>query len=290
MTTAHFPPQPFQASPLPSTELCLQDDIRFLHPGYPGYPAPLNVLLRLPRVDRTSTGTFGVHYRTALIACQIIGNNAFDTGRLALDDKGQRLVHGSPDGILEESVYYFFVDDYPSQYAVVPSFQDWEFPHDRIPDSWPKPSPSAIRETRCGLTNFSSPLHEALLVPGREWSWYDMNGMRLYGLGAGQNEIDNEVNTIPLKSDVHDIFDNRWFAIVPKTADSGTPQYVSHILSPSAAEFWPSQHNILIKSLYPDSRPYLFARFAWAILLQVKDFICEGLERRVVQVCMDKDL
>jgi len=112
MTTALSPlkSKAFRESPLPPTELKSHGEIRFLHPGY---PAPTNTLLYLPRVDPTSTDTFGVHYGTALIACQIIANNAFD-GRLALDEKCQQLVDASLDSVLTADVYYFFVGDDPS--------------------------------------------------------------------------------------------------------------------------------------------------------------------------------
>jgi hypothetical protein len=73
----------FEAYPIPLTELELS--IHFLHPGY---PPPTKILISLPRVDRVAADAataFGVHHRTALLACQIIAGNAFDTGRLALD-------------------------------------------------------------------------------------------------------------------------------------------------------------------------------------------------------------
>jgi len=113
-----------------------------------------------------------------------------------------------------------------------------------------------------------------------------MNGMRNYGSGD-LRDINNETNILPLKSDIHGIFDDRCFAIVPKKAEDGTLRYVSHILSKRAEEFWPSHHNILVQSLKQDSRPYLFARFAWAILFQMKAFVCEGPARRVVQLRND---
>jgi len=61
----------------------------------------------------TTTTTFRVHYQTALVACQIIANNAFATGRLTLDQAGQQLVDLPLDGILTEDTYYFFVGDSP---------------------------------------------------------------------------------------------------------------------------------------------------------------------------------
>ena len=106
-TTPHGPR--FVAYPFPLAELESRQPIRFLHPGYPTN----NMLLCLPRVDCTPTGTFGVHYRTALLACQIIAGNAFDTGRLTLDKAGQRPVDLPLDDVLTEAVYYLIVGDGP---------------------------------------------------------------------------------------------------------------------------------------------------------------------------------
>jgi hypothetical protein len=83
----------FTAYPLPPRELSLRREIRFLHPGY----LVSNTLLSLPRVDY-DMGTFGVHYRIALLACQIIGGNVFDTGHLALDQAGQQQVNVPLEG------------------------------------------------------------------------------------------------------------------------------------------------------------------------------------------------
>ena len=92
---------------VPPTEPRTQQIIRFLHPGY----SFSNILLSLPRVDPVEgTTTFGVHSRTALVACQIIAGNAFDTGRLTLDQAGQQDVN---DDILTKDAYYFIVGDDP---------------------------------------------------------------------------------------------------------------------------------------------------------------------------------
>jgi hypothetical protein len=94
----------------PPTELLCRDAIRFLHPGY----SIQNTLLSLPRVDRVeNTTTFGVHHRTALLACQIIAGNAFDTSHLTLDKEGQRPVNLLLDDVLTEEEYYLIVGDHP---------------------------------------------------------------------------------------------------------------------------------------------------------------------------------
>jgi hypothetical protein len=118
--------------------------------------------------------------------------------------------------------------------------------------------------------------------------------MRRYGRDLG--DIDNPLNLLPLRPDIHKCFDKRFFVFVPKAAGRGSastlemetssrsPQYVSHILSASAAEYWPTYHNTIIQYLEDGARPYLFARFAWAILLFVKPFITSGFSRHVVSL------
>jgi hypothetical protein len=100
------------AHSLPPTELLSREAIRFLHPGY----SIQNRLLSLPRVDRVenTTTTFGVHHRTALLACQIIAGNAFDTSHLTLDKEGQQPVNLLLDDILTEKEYYLIIGDHPS--------------------------------------------------------------------------------------------------------------------------------------------------------------------------------
>jgi hypothetical protein len=102
--------------PIPPRDLESRDRIIFRHPGY---PVERNSLLLLPRVDAASAAssatdptTYGVHHRTALLACQIIANNAFD-GYLTLDQAGQHLVNVLLDDILIENEYYFVAGDSP---------------------------------------------------------------------------------------------------------------------------------------------------------------------------------
>ena len=111
MATAAPPPFPTQHPPPPSLELGSRNDICFHHPGYEGSSS---LLLTLPRVDSIAaadtTPTYGVHHRTALLACQIIAGNAFNNSRLALDRAGQQSVQIPLDSVLTDNKYYFIVD------------------------------------------------------------------------------------------------------------------------------------------------------------------------------------
>ncbi|KAF4634867.1 hypothetical protein G7Y89_g3244 [Cudoniella acicularis] len=291
MATADPPPfLPQRRPPKPPLELGSRDDICFCHPGYHAY----DLLLTLPRVDSTAvadaTPAYGVHHRTALLACQIIAGNAFNNSRFTVDKAGRQPVQVPLDGVLTDSQYYFIVDG-SDLYPIVPSFQDWQFPHDRIPDLWP---PAAASSTAtCGITNTNFAIDMAHLVPQKERTWYNDNKMTRYG--AGLPDIDNRVNILPLRKDIHHCFDNRWFVIVPKITKvetgSATPsiQYITHIISRDATEIWPIYHNTLIESLHSSSRAYLFARFAWAILFRVKSFVIDGRPRHVIQIHKDEE-
>ncbi|KAL2192915.1 hypothetical protein P885DRAFT_72655 [Corynascus similis CBS 632.67] len=182
-------------------ELRSREDIYFLHPGYDSH----NTLLCLPRVDST-TSTYGVHHRTALLACQIIAGNAFMNSYLAFDKADKQ---------------YYFIVEASELYPIVPSFQDWEFPHGRIPNWWPSVITASLSTMDCGITN------------------------------ADPSDIDNRANILPLRKDIHYAFDARWFVIIPRIVTTNpslqpSPQYVTHIISPNAAELWPTYHTTLL--------------------------------------------
>jgi hypothetical protein len=115
--------------------------------------------------------------------------------------------------------------------------------------------------------------------------------MGRYGRELLRN-INDSANILPLKSDLYKCFDKRWFIIIPKSMETTAPyssQYVTHILLEEAAELWPTYHNTAIQYLDEKARCYLFARFAWAILLLVKPFILAGFPRYVIRLRMSGD-
>ncbi|EAQ90684.1 hypothetical protein CHGG_02619 [Chaetomium globosum CBS 148.51] len=85
---------------------------------------------RMPRVDHVLSVDgelqFGVDHQTALAACQIVANNAFD-GFLALDKAGAQPVNApvSSDIILTASEYYFIVPSSPRTHLVPSNERAW---------------------------------------------------------------------------------------------------------------------------------------------------------------------
>jgi hypothetical protein len=145
------------------------------------------------------------------------------------------------------------------------------------------PSSSAWVQQRCALTNHSSGLTVAHIIPKEEVEWFSRNDMGRYanddleGLGGSQN-------LVPLRADIHVCFDSRHFTMVPKPSDAagaGDWAYVAHSLSND--EFTALYHNIPLLYLEGISPEYLFARFAWSILIRIKRFIVAGPSRQVIQ-------
>lgn len=292
-----------QTFPIPSENLKDHQTISFAHPGYKDTSAEFNIFLRLPSADQIGDVS-GVHHGTALTACQIIANNAFDKGFLASDPAGNNRVHIPIDGLLTEKLYYFVIPNLTGMYIildsyiiiitnnsfsilepypVVPSFRDWEFPHDKLPDSWPVVRQPLFNGYRCSVSNFTQLLESAHLIPGEEADWFIKNDMEKY-CSEFLLKVDTPNNLIQMKVDIHRLFDARGLVIVPKkiTAD-GVPQYVTHMINNRDAEFWPTYHNVALQYLPRNSQAFLFARFAWAILLSVKSFITRKGRRYVIR-------
>ncbi|KAF5019789.1 hypothetical protein F66182_8158 [Fusarium sp. NRRL 66182] len=282
-------PMPRSLSAVSSLEVrdLNRDQIRFYHPGY---LKPLNLLFCLPRVDyNPADGGFGVHYLTALTACQIIANNAFGEGWLARDEKGKDRVRAD-EKVLMQRDYWFFMDGGEERYSIVPSFKDWQFPHDRLPDWWVAPSATqGLHNKRCAITNTSYAFTWAHLIPREEQAWFNKNGMGVYG--GGSHTIDDPHNILPLKADLYVCFDQSVFALIPKGNDCVSPngvenapnKYLLHVLDGRESEFTALYHNRPVESLVEGSREYLFARFAWSVFSYLKPFLTSGVGRRVIR-------
>lgn len=179
-------------------------------------------------------------------------------------------------------------------YPIVPGFQDWEFPHGRIPDFWPQTiTGTPVTPPLCGVTNCSYAAEEAHLVPKTEVLWYQRNKMERYGQDL--RDINDVANVTHMRSDLHKSFDDHQFVIVPKVDDAGPvssptgSQYATHIVWKKAAELWPTHHDILVQNLPQISCPYLFARFAWTVLFQARPFLIRGISRHVIRVSASED-
>ncbi|KAE8400375.1 hypothetical protein BDV37DRAFT_209902 [Aspergillus pseudonomiae] len=279
-------------------------DIYFHHPGYPD---PHNILLILPGIDHPKGG---IHHRIALSACGVLANNNFN-GWLTEDREGNVRVELPLDGILHKRDYYFHVPgDHPDPYPIVPSFEDWIFPHERLPPGWkidipreashPTPRQSTLaeavlsRDIRCRLTNHIEGTECAHLIPRSQSIWFQRNMMSRYGRlpRPGGEPVDTPRNVILLRSDIHSSFDYKRFSFVPKPAhainNSAQPtgnqplSYVTHLVnSPEPHELTSLYHNVKLQPLCGVAPEYVFARFAWTIFQYIPMFLQAGVPRRL---------
>ncbi|KAF1958577.1 hypothetical protein CC80DRAFT_441077 [Byssothecium circinans] len=259
---------------------------------HPGYSDTGNILLALPALDHPQGG---IHHETARIACAILANNRWE-GFLTETRAGQPAQVG-PDGILQGKNYYFLVSQEApdDKYAVVPSFGHWRFPHDNLPQFWasceppklphdrPLPRQSSLgeatlaRDISCRITNHIEGTEHAHLVPRSEERWFSENGMFRYTNQQcpGSEPVDDAQNAMLLRSDVHTIFDQKRFAVVPKSS-----VLLVHITAPgSSLELTKLYHNVSLQPLVGVAIQYLLARFAWTIFAQSINFIQQGLKR-----------
>jgi hypothetical protein len=162
--------------------------IRFRHPGYPNEFS--DALFRLHCFDDSG----GLHHATAWLACAIVAGNEWE-GYLSSDRlSGQRLA-ASMDEVLTESDYWFHIPNCSSPYPVVPSFQNWQFPHHNLPPGWghlPAPKDSVpqaslntsfairVRDQSCRITQCRDCTDAAHLCPCSEHAWFNLNDMGAY--------------------------------------------------------------------------------------------------------------
>ncbi|KAI1184606.1 hypothetical protein F5B17DRAFT_72372 [Nemania serpens] len=139
-----------------------------------------------------------------------------------------------------------------------------------------------MRDGGCRITGSRVAPEAAHLVSVEAQGWFEHNQMERYCRGESRpiaQNIDDDSNMISLRRDLHFLFDQRRFSVVPKRP---TPQNAKrqqenvgdphpllfvHVLLPdSSDELCALYHN---RSLQPvsglDVRPeFLFARFAWS--------------------------
>lgn len=226
-------------------------------------------------------------------------------------------------------------------YPIVPNFENWRFPHKRLPSSWLKtheppaatPAPSISNSiaqrlrtlqpphTTCIISAHGAAIEQAHIVPKACTEWFAHNDMNRYNNPSPlqADHIDQALNKISLRSDLHNLFDATFLTIIPKpvfvqppsppssssgnptTAGVSTPRVPSqdgpqyalsvHVLSTPMVELIPLYHNLALRypglgpvagpsQQYLGSREFLFARFAWSIFKLVQGFL--DTERWVV--------
>ncbi|KAI8960864.1 hypothetical protein F5Y11DRAFT_328362 [Daldinia sp. FL1419] len=291
--------------------------IDIYHPGYPD----LNPLLSLHASDKG-----GIHYTLVYYACCIVAGNIWheDEGRLEKADTPFLSESRNPtpikipeDDILKGRRYYFHNPKYPTgRYPIVSSFDRWIFP-DKLPAPWESLRPSLIpaNETTqesepppavachtesCRVTGHLNALDMAHIVPEACGLWFRANFMREYASSSTvhNNALNDTPNRVPLRTDIHRLWDKSNLAIVPKpnpkpenapknelTAPR-TYTLATHVLRPPGKsddgnlELIQFYHNLKTYSFIGNPIEYLFARFAWSLFVDTIMLLFQGKDAK----------
>ena len=279
--------------------------IRIRHPQYPDEN---NILLDLLAPDHPNGG---LHHALALTACGIIVGNNWE-GWFTETKDGLKIELRANELLLRPD-YYFHLPSQSSPldpYAVVPSFREWKFPHDKLPESWSDPvqaTPSTrlypasslfpallARDASCRMSAHEEGTQAAHICPRSEEDWFDSNEMSIYNLNpqmTGAQSMDDVSNAMLLRADLHKSFDAQKFVFVPKASrpvhglstTDNTPEhiFVIHLLSPSQ-ELGILYHNVSLQAIPDVGREFLFARFAWTLFPFLQSFLRRGVARYIL--------
>jgi hypothetical protein len=152
---------------------------------------PVNDLefLILPAYDRLGPNLqFGLHHETVVTACMIVACNR--SGYLSkFRNRDAAHVDVALDSLLLPGTYYYHLDDTKTGelYPICRDFENWRFPHGRIPASWSVESSTGNqnwpsnwtalsqkikdRDTTCLISRATESLTTAHVVPNEDNEW-----------------------------------------------------------------------------------------------------------------------
>ncbi|KIM40496.1 hypothetical protein M413DRAFT_412424 [Hebeloma cylindrosporum] len=213
--------------------------------------------LKLPAYD-CCPPKGGIHYGTALVACEILTCNKSGYLSSSRNRDGDGRVNVDLDSVIPAGKYYYHLDMEPSDplYPICQVFSCWKFPHNKLPSAWehkhPKSAPqvwpsdweeiSQVLENRdaaCLVSEWTESLTVAHIVHHTEEKWLQRNRMDAQ-------------------------FDRGGIIIVPES-----DQLVVHFLrrAGKAASLY---HNVPFSHKDSLSFELLYAHFAWGLMNIVK--------------------
>ncbi|KAH6982345.1 hypothetical protein BKA56DRAFT_643927 [Ilyonectria sp. MPI-CAGE-AT-0026] len=185
----------------------------------------------------------GIHHDTARIACAILAACRWD-GFLS-STRNRTPLSAGPDEVLPPGRYYFCIEG-EDQYPVVPNFDQFT----------------------------------AHIIPSGQSDWWQRNRMSILYTGNIEQCLDRSAkNTILLRRDLHKMWDDNKFAIVPKAG-----KWAVHVLWHSPiVEIQERSHNLELQPLADVSRHFFLCRFAMAVFSK-SVFLTQKVTRKLAVV------
>ena len=265
------------------------------HPGYGEYGT---ILFTLSACDGRNGDQ--IDYDTLHTSCAIVARNRFD-GWLSSDLLGKAVIYADHHGLIVAATYFFHVPVAESSstvarksdmhYPVVPNFRIWPFPHNALPKIWqqaesdsreaagmPEEFPVALQD--CRLTRHSLKVQRSHIIPSSERQWFGENSMDQYGNlsgRGGQDVIDKSDNIIPFRADVHQLWDDYQFVVVPRRRSDGSLTWAAHAMT-NEAEVVELYHRVPLHPLLAPAE-YILARLAYDVFPKILGFLQTGKPR-----------
>ena len=109
------------------------------------HPANNLAFLRLPTLD-CCPPTFGIHYGTAITACQILACNEKGYLSTSRDGHAHGRINADLDSIISPGKYYYHLSSPKSEalYPICCDFSCWKFPHEKLPSAWKQELPEGM--------------------------------------------------------------------------------------------------------------------------------------------------
>ncbi|KAG5743359.1 hypothetical protein H9Q70_013931 [Fusarium xylarioides] len=172
------------------------------------------------------------------------------------------------------------------KYPIVPSFDNFQCP-DELPESWLDDlAPVEVgvyrdareRDNGCRITGSFLPTELAHIIPQAQSEWWQKNLMYTYVANPDESfDAKCPDNTILLRCDMHKMWDDNRFAILPKAGG----WYTHVLLNSTTTELEQEYHNLQLQPLRGVSRHFFFCRFALAILAK-SAFLRQRVRRKLV--------
>lgn len=138
--------------------------------------------------------------------------------------------------------------------------------------------------TSCIITGRTR-FEKAHVVPQAQEEWFTNNTMWEHAEGV-DSASHSAANVCCLRPDLHKIFDDRAFTLVPKLEADGCCHTVVHFFSTQngIADVALCHHNRKVHSLDVVAPQFLFARFAFTVFAYIKNFVLRGAQRQIAVV------
>ena len=133
------------------------------------------------------------------------------------------------------------------------------------------------RDGTCRMTNYTEQTEAAHIIPDGESEWFCASGMTC------RATMTHSSNFLLLRVDVHKLWDQRQFTIVPRTVDEQQAErtdWVTYVLKRHPpAEVINLYHDVSLQPITGIDVLFLFCRFAWTIFESLDIFLEQGSAR-----------